>query len=55
MNFKKVALLIFLSTTAFPLVTPAKPHQDNPVLYPTKQRPVSRFLVRFLSLGLKGR
>jgi hypothetical protein len=55
MNFKKVALLILLSTTAFPMVTPARPHQDNPVVYPMKQRPVSKFFVRFLSLGLKGR
>jgi hypothetical protein len=55
MNFKKVALFIFLSTTAFPMVTPAKPHQDNPVVYPMKQRSVRRFFVRVLSLGLKSR
>jgi hypothetical protein len=55
MNLKKVALLILLSTTAFPMVTPAKPHQDNPVIYPMKQRSASRFFVRVLTLGLKGR
>ena len=55
MNFKKVALLILLSTTAFPMVTLAKPQHDNPVVYATNQHPVSRFFVRFLSLGLKGR
>ena len=55
MNLKKVALFIFLSTTAFAVVTPAKSRERNPAVHPMKQHPVSRFFVRFLSLGMKGR
>ncbi len=55
MNLKKVALLILLSTTAFPMVTPAKSHQNTPAVHPVKQHPVGRFLVRVLTLGRKGR
>ncbi len=55
MNLKKVALLILLTTTAFPMATPAKRHQDNSAVHPMKQHPVSKFFVRVLTLGRKGR
>jgi hypothetical protein len=55
MNLKKVALLILLSTTAFPMVTPAKRHQDTSAVHPMKQHGVGKFFVRVLSLGRKGR
>jgi hypothetical protein len=55
MNLKKVALLIVLSTAAFPMATLAKRHQDNSAVHPVKPHPVSRFFVRVLTLGHKGR
>jgi len=51
MNFKKVALLIFLSITVFPAITSATPRQNNHVVYPLRPSPASRFFARLLSLG----
>ena len=54
MNFKKVALLILLSTISFPAITSAKTSKDNPVMYPVKHASVGKSIIRLLTLGHKG-